>query len=182
MQCQDITELLLAPEPDPDIQRHVSDCARCAHVARGLGRLNAVLQPTLVSEPPADVQHRLAALVDVYAPPPRKAAWWSRVFAGELSLSRAILQPNVIAAQGLAAVMLTLASWQVFGWLSTFQPVVGDVGYAVQLVVTSPAGAYMNGLQLDLQSLGLWSVVGLVAWLISENGLIGRRLSRLRLP
>jgi hypothetical protein len=78
--------------------------------------------------------------------------------------------------------MLALAGWQVFGWLSTFQPVVGDVGYAVQLVVTSPASTYVNGLQLDVQSLGLWSAVGLVGWLISENGLMRRILPRLRRP
>ena len=26
--------------------------------------------------------------------------------------------------------MLALASWQVFGWLNLFRPVIGDVGYA----------------------------------------------------
>jgi len=41
---------------------------------------------------------------------------------------------------GLAAVMLALASWQIFGVLSAFQPVVGDVGYAMELVAGSPGG------------------------------------------
>jgi hypothetical protein len=89
----------------------------------------------------------------------------------------------MVAAQGLAAVLLALASWQIFGWVTTFQPVVGDVAYALELVIASPAAVYMGGLQIDLQSLGLWSVVGIVGWLISEDGLIGRRFSnRPRLP
>jgi len=72
---------------------------------------------------------------------------------------------------------LALASWQVFGWLTAFQPVVGDVGYAMELVVGSPAAVYLGGLQFDLQSMAIWSLVGIGGWLISEDGLIGRRLS-----
>ena len=36
----------------------------------------------------------------------------------------------------------------------------------------------------DLQSLGLWSLVGIVGWLVAEDSPIGRRLAstRLRLP
>jgi len=86
--------------------------------------------------------------------------------------------------QGLAAIMLALSSWQVFGWLTAFRPEVGDVGYAMELVAASPAAVYLSGFQIDLQSLGLWSLVGIAGWLISEDGLIGRQLSsrRLRLP
>jgi hypothetical protein len=114
---------------------------------------------------------------------PRPLPWWRRL--GELNLADWLTQrPQMVAAQGLAAVMLALASWQVFGWLSAFQPVVGDVGYAVQLVAGSPAAAYLASAQIDLPSLGLWSAVGVVGWLVSENGPIGRRIasSGLRLP
>lgn len=187
MQCTDVVELLLAKaEGDralaSAVEQHVGACEQCAHVARGLGRLNTVLQSALVSEPPAELQSRLAALVATAAVPSRRS-WWSRLLNGNLSLGELpILRPNMIAAQGLAAVMLALASWQVFGWLSTFQPVVGDVGYAMQLVATSPATAYVGGLQIDFQSLGLWSVVGLLGWLVSEAGPVARRLPGLRLP
>jgi hypothetical protein len=90
----------------------------------------------------------------------------------------------MIAAQGLAAVMLALASWQVFGWVTAIQPVLGDVPYAMTLVASSPAAVYVAGLQVDVQSLGVWTLVGTVGWLISENGFIGQRLTsmRLRLP
>ena len=95
-----------------------------------------------------------------------------------------LARPQMVAAQGLAAIMLALASWQVFGWLTAFRPVVGDVPYAMTLVAASPAAVYLGGFQIDLQSLGIWSLVGLAGWLISENGPIGSRLSstRLHLP
>ena len=185
MQCDDVAELLLAPEADPELDRHVQACARCAHLARGLGRLNAVLQSTLVCEPPPDLQRQLADLALGAAARPRRASWWSRLFGidlGSFKPGEWALRPNVVAAQGLAAVMLALAGWQVFAWLNTFQPVVGDVGYAVELVATSPAAAYVGGMQLDLQSLSLWSLVGLLGWLVSDNTPIGRRLATLRLP
>ena len=75
--------------------------------------------------------------------------------------------------------MLALASWQVFGWLNLFRPVIGDVGYAMQLVAASPAAGYLGGLQIDLQSLTVWSLVGIVGWLVSENGLLGRQVASL---
>jgi hypothetical protein len=189
MQCEHVTELLLADDEGgrtAEARQHLASCARCAHVAQGVGRLNAVLQSVLVSEPPLELQQQLLALVDtepVVVAAPRRAAWWSRLFSGDFRLGELVtVRPNMIAAQGLAAVMLALASWQIFGWVSTFQPVVGDIGYAVQLVATSPASAYLGGLQIDLQSLGAWSVVGLAAWLVSDSGPIGRRLPGIRLP
>jgi hypothetical protein len=187
MQCADVTELLLAEEVNqggrsPAVDQHLLTCESCAHVAAGLDRLNAVLQPALVTEPPLALQQQLAELVAT-APLPSQPAWWQRLLRGELRLGEVrLLRPNMIAAQGLAAIMLSLAGWQIFGWLSTFQPVVGDVGYAMQLVATSPAQTYLGGLQIDLQSLGIWSIVGLAAWLVSEGGPVGRRLPGLRLP
>jgi hypothetical protein len=184
MQCVDITERLLAAELDSDVEvdRHVADCANCAHVARGLRRLNGVLRASFVVAPPLDLQRSLARLA-VDSARPQTEPWWRRL--SQVNLSAWLAQrPQMVAAQGLAAVMLALASWQVFGWVSTFQPVVGDVGYAVELVAASPAVVYLSGVQLDLQGLGLWSVVGIVGWLVSEDGLIGRRIAstRLRLP
>ena len=104
---------------------------------------------------------------------------------GQFNLAGWLAQrPQMVAAQGLAAIMLALASWQIFGWMTAFQPVVGDAAYAMQLVAASPAAAYLSGLPFDLQSMGIWSAVGIGGWLISENGWLGRRFSatRLRLP
>ncbi len=188
MQCVDVTERLLVDEPgsDPELDRHVAECARCAHMVHGLDRLDAVLTSSVVVAPPLELQRQLAQLALDYARPPSEP-WWTRAAAalGQLNLAEWLAQrPQMVAAQGLAAIMLALASWQIFGWMTAFQPVVGDVAYAMQLVAASPASIYLGGQQFDLQSLGLWSAVGIVGWLISENGWLGRRLSatRLRLP
>ena len=180
MQCVDVTERLLGDELDPELDRHIDDCPTCAHVARGLGRLNAVLATSLVVVPPLDLQRQLAQLA-VEAARPQRDPWWRRLAA--FDISGWFARPQMVAAQGLAAVMLALASWQIFGVLSAFQPIVGDVGYAMELVAGSPAATYLSGLPTDLQSLALWSLVGIGGWLVSENGFIGRRLaSRLHLP
>src|SRR5579859_2182587 len=131
MHCVDITERLLAeePGPDPELDEHLLMCARCSHLAEGLVRVDAVLESTLVVQPPLDLQRQLAQLALAAARPP-SVPWWRRL--GQLNLADALVQrPQVIAAQGLAAVMLALASWQLFGWLSIFQPTIGDVGYAM---------------------------------------------------
>jgi hypothetical protein len=177
VQCVDFTERLLVIEPgiDPELDRHVAECVSCAHVARGLTQLDGVLTSALVVAPPLDLQRQLAQLA-FEAARPRQAPWWRRL--SELNVSEWLAQrPQMVAAQGLAAIMLALASWQVFGWLTAFQPVVGDVGYAMELVAGSPAAVYLGGLQFDLQSTVMWSLVGIGGWLVSEDGLIGRRLS-----
>lgn len=184
MQCVDVTERLLADEPgsDPELDEHVATCARCTHVAQGLERVDTVLRASLVVTPPLDLQRQLAHLA-AEAARPQAAPWWTRL--PELVSTGWLAQrPQMIAAQGLAAVMLALASWQIFGWLSAFQPMVGDVAYAMALVAASPASVYVGSFQLDLQSLGLWSLVGIGGWLVSEASPIGRRLfsGRLQLP
>ena len=184
MDCLDVADRLLADEPgaDPELDEHVLGCAACAHIARGLARLDVVLSSTLRLEPPAELQSRLAQIaLEAGRPLPR--TWWQQLVDLDANhwLTR---RPQTIAVQGLAAVMLALASWQIFSWLSVFQPVVGDVAYAMELVAASPAVAYVGNISIDLQSLVIWSLVGIAGWLISENGLIGRRIaaSGLRLP
>src|SRR5215469_1218234 len=180
MRCDDVAELLLASDQqhDPELDRHVAECAKCGHIARGLVRLDAVLSASLVIQPPLELQQRLAQLA-VAAARPQALPWWRRALQGELNLDWLVLRPNAVAAQGLAAVMLALASWQIFGWLNLFRPVIGDVGYAMELVAASPAVGYLGGVQIDVQSLALWSLIGIGGWLVSENGVIGQRLSSL---
>jgi hypothetical protein len=173
--CIDIADRLLAAEAanDPELDRHVADCPRCSQLARGLQRLDVVLSSVVLAEPPIELQHSLAQLVREAARP-QTQPWWQRL----PDIGRWLTErPQLAAAQGLAAIMLALASWQLFGWVSAFQPVVGNVGYALELVAASPAVAYVGNAQIDLQSLSLWSVVGIVGWLISENGVIGRRIA-----
>ena len=181
MQCVDVTERLLGEEVerDPEVELHLDDCASCAHMARGLVRVERVLASALVVTPPLDLQRQLAQIA-VDAARPDGQPWWQRLT--EFNFGDWFGRPQMVAAQGLAAVMLALASWQIFGVLSAFQPVVGDVGYAMALVAGSPAATFVSGLPFDVQSLAMWSLVGVGGWLISENGFIGRRLaSRLNL-
>ncbi|MDQ3808800.1 MAG: hypothetical protein M3336_00750 [Chloroflexota bacterium] len=152
-----------------------------------MARLDSILASTLVLQPPAELQRQVAELV---ASAPQAAAGepsWRRAVRALPRLQLRLPRPNVVAAQGLAAVMVALASWQIFGWLSAFRPMVGDVAYALELLLASPAVAYVGGLQIDVQSLVLWSLVGGAGWLISnDNGIASRRLrsltDRLRLP
>jgi hypothetical protein len=182
VRCADVTEWLLLDErgSDPDLDRHVAECVRCAHVAQRLERLDGALGTTLVVAPPLELQRQLAQLVLVSTrPKPSSSTWWTRVSQWN-PVDWLAQRPQMVAVQGLAAVMLALSSWQIFGWLSAFRPVVGDVGYAMELVAASPAAVYLSGVQIDLQSLGLWSLVGIAGWLVSEDGLIGRQLASRR--
>jgi hypothetical protein len=188
MRCDDVADLLLAPDDgraSADVDAHTASCERCTQIARGVLRLDAILATTLVVEPPLDLQRQLAQLA-LAAARPQSTPWWRRALQGELKFDWLVLRPNVVAAQGLATLMVALASWQIFGWLTAFRPVVGDVAYAVELVAASPATVYLGGLQIDVQSLGLWSLVGIVGWLVSENGTVGRGVTaltdRFRLP
>lgn len=184
MRCDAVIDLLLsdAAAVEGRVGEHLAACPRCQHVAHGLQRLEGVLRSAVVVQPPLELQHRLAALVDAAArprPETDSTPWWSRLLSGEwLRLS-----PNLAAAQGVAAMVLALVGWQVFGWLNAVRPVVGDVGYAMQLVVASPASIYVGGFQVDAQSLGMWSAVGACGWLLSDAGPVGRWLARRsRLP
>jgi hypothetical protein len=183
MQCIDITDRLLTDDlhADAEMQQHVAECSRCARVGRGLKRVDSIARASLIVVPPLELQQQLAQIA-IQAATPQPRPWWQRWPRFDLSAWLA-QSPQMIGAQSLAALLVGLASWQVFGWLSAVQPVVGDVGYAMQLVAGSPAGTYLSGVQIDLQGLGLWSLVGLFAWLVSDDTFIGRRLvSRLRLP
>jgi hypothetical protein len=178
LDCVEITEKLLAEDlsDDPELDQHVACCPACAVIARGLQRLDRALSATLLVSPPLELQTSLMAIALSAAQP--QLSFWQQ-------LRQWLAQrPQMVAAQGLAAIMLALASWQVFGWLSAFQPVVGDVAYAVELVAASPAAVYLGSVQIDFQSLGIWSMVGILGWLVSDNGLVGRRLasSGLQLP
>ena len=176
MQCAGVVDQLLAADDDLDLQTevelHLVDCTGCATLARRLGRLDSVLESALVVEPPLELQRQLRDLARAAARP-TEVPWRRRLrawFDGVL-----LARPSLAIAQGLAVLMLVLAGSQVLGFLNSFTPMVGDVPYAVELVANSPAAAYLGGLQsFDAQSLLLWSGVGLVGWLFSESGPIGR--------
>jgi anti-sigma factor RsiW len=173
VQCAGVVDQLLAADDElgvqAEVEQHLRGCDRCTTLAQRLGRLNGVLQSALVAEPPAELQRQLAELARAAAAPVDEPGWWQRLRAWFDGL--VVARPNLAIAQSLAALMLVLAGWQVLGWLNTFTPMVGDVPYAVELVASSPAAAYLGGLQsFDVQSLLIWSGIGFVGWLVSESG------------
>ena len=180
MQCVDVTERLLAGEPNAPDQRevaqHVVTCAGCTSIARGLRRLDTVVRAVVVVAPPMDLQRELARLVLAETAAPVSASWWER-FSAWL---RSAWAPQRVALQGALVLVVALTGWQVFGALSSVQPVVGDAGYALQLVVASPASTYLSGVHLDGQSLGVWSIVGLIGWALSDDNILSGRLAALR--
>jgi hypothetical protein len=174
--CLEVAEKWLVGElrEDLELMRHAAECVGCARMARGLARVDTLLVAAVVVSPPLDLQRRLAQLVaDSTMPVP--VPWWRQIL--QFDFTNVVARPQMVAVQGLAALMLALASWQIFGFVSAVQPVIGDVGYAMELVAASPAAVYLGSVQIDFQSLGIWSVVGIAGWLISENGLVGRRIA-----
>src|SRR5262249_51502341 len=155
MQCIDTHDRLLAdyPQHDAELTAHVAECSRCTHIANGLKRVDQIARASLIIVPPLELQHQLAQIA-LQAARPQPRPWWQQLPRFDLSAWLA-QSPQMSGAQSLAALLVGLASWQVFGWLSAVQPVVGDVGYAMQLVAGSPAGSYLSGVQIDLQGLGL---------------------------
>jgi len=128
---------------DPELERHLDGCDACAHIARGFMTRRCTAS-TLVIAPPLDMQRQLAQLAfDARDPNRRRGGdgWpsWTSVVGSAAADGR---------GQGLAAVMLALASWQIFGVLSAFKPVVGDVGYAME------AGGWLTGGELPERSAG----------------------------
>ena len=110
MRCADVTERLLVDErgSDPELDRHVAECVRCAHVAQRLARLDGVLGATLVIAPPLELQRQLAQLVLQAARPAPAEPWWARVSTavGQFNPAAWLAQrPQMVAVQGLAAVM-----------------------------------------------------------------------------
>lgn len=180
MQCLDVTERLLASEPDAadlgELEQHVVSCRACTSVARGLQRLDVVVRSVVVVTPPLDLQRGLSRLVLAEAAAPLNGSWWERLGAW---LNGAWMPPRV-ALQGVSVLLVTMAGWQIFGALSSVQPILGDASYAMQLVIASPATTYLSGVHLDVQSLGVWSIVGLIGWAFSDDTIFSGRLAALR--
>lgn len=182
MHCGDVAQLLLAPEDDgaqdAGVAAHVSGCDRCTAVGRRIRRLDSIVAAALVTAPPLELQQRLVAL-----------AWGA---AGESvtmrrsPLGRAtswLARPHQALAQGLAAICVLLAGWQLFAWLNLAIPVLGDVPYALQLVASSLAAVSdLGGMSLDTQGLAAWSLVAVAGWMVSENGPLHRWLFGSRPP
>jgi hypothetical protein len=65
--------------------------------------------------------------------------------------------------------VLVYALSQLFAWLGSSTLVLGDVPYAIELLVLSPALEYVSQLQTLLQQLGLWLIVAAVGWIVAQG-------------
>ncbi|MBV9121061.1 MAG: hypothetical protein JOZ39_10160 [Chloroflexi bacterium] len=139
---------------------------RLAAIAAAPARLDAALSRSLVVEPPLPLQAKLGQLVGAEVP------LWQRILG--------VLQPGgsltarlgVLAAEFAAVLLLIYASFQLFSWLGS-QVVLGDVPYAIELLLWSPAVDYLAQLQPLLQQLGLWLLVAAAGWVVAR-GVPGR--------
>jgi hypothetical protein len=223
--CREVRPQLLAPEgaASPELVRHLQACPACSHLASALGRMDGMLRAAVITEVPAVVRARLAAIapasdashvdealrsaVVVEAP----AALQERLIAladvGTVarideSLRLAVVveppaalqtrllalapadeglgwlpslwhmvrtRPAVLAGQFAALAVLAYALVQVAAWLGTLPVVFGDIPYALELLVLSPALDYLGQIEGIVQQLGLWLLVGAAGWLLAQG-------------
>lgn len=161
MLCNDVRAYLLAPAgPAPTgLAEHLAACPACAAVSKASASLDLALQKAVLAEPPADLQVELALLVPATSPRARLALAWQRLTS----------RPWVLAGQLAAFALLVYALVQVFAWLGSSALVLGDVPYALELLVLSPAIDYASQAQALAQQLGLWMIVAAVGWLLAQG-------------
>ncbi len=160
MHCDDIAARLFSGDAgDGDLLEHADACPRCRLVAGRVTQLDLILRSALLEPPPLVLQQHLLALTQ-----PTPITSWRH------ALGLILTRPHATLAHAFAAICVVLAGWQVFVWLSNAGAVVGDIPYALQLIASSPATAYLGGVQADAPALVTWSAVGAAAWAISESG------------
>jgi hypothetical protein len=113
------------------------------------------IKAAVLAEPPAELQARLAALV----PAEQSEAWLGRVW------NNLRARPGALAGQLAATAVLAYALLQLFAWLGSLPLILGDVPYALELLVLSPALDYLAQIEAPLQQLGVWLLVAGAGWL-----------------
>ncbi len=160
MHCHDVAARVFAGDAsDLDLIEHADACPRCRLVAARVAQLDLILGATLLEPPPLVLQERLLALTQ-----PTPITSWRH------ALGLILTRPHATLAHAFAAICVVLAGWQVFVWLGNAGAAIGDIPYALQLIASSPASAYLGGVQADVPALATWSAVGAAAWAISETG------------
>lgn len=170
MRCADVRDWLLAPEGTRPLalSQHLEICRECAAVEREVARLDAIVRPLLVVDPPPELSARLVALVDgagvvSAAEPSRRPV-------------RSLGPTYRLGAWVLAAAMGGMASWQVYGWAAALA---GDVGHGLSVLTTSPALPSVQALGLDLPGLAAWTLVAATGWALAPGGRLRAVAARL---
>jgi len=157
--------LLRTPPPELQTQLAALVETHAAEQAEAAARVDAAMRSALVLEAPVQVRQRLAQLVPSNGDAATGLAGiWQRLRE----------RPGVFAGQLAALAVLAYVVAQVFAWLGTLPVVIGDVPYALELLVFSPAVDYLGQIEGLAQQLALWLVVG-AAGLILVRGFPPRR-------
>ncbi len=135
--------------------------ARLVAVAQAgvVDRSEEAIRSAVVVEAPAALQARLLVL----APADDGLAW----LPGLWHMVRT--RPAVFAGQLAALAVLAYALTQVASWLGTLPVVLGDIPYALELLLLSPAVDYLGQVEGLLQQLALWLLVGAAGWLLAQG-------------
>lgn len=175
MQCDDVTAQLLAPDADlsAEIRAHLDGCAACSAAARSAGALDRVLASSLVIAPPAALQSQLAQLALASAAPPRPVVP-ARTGLGAF-FDRLTPAFTVGAVQGVVMFLLGVAIWELWHVAGAVSSAIGSIPFALELVASSPAGAYLpdvSDLVGSIAPLVPWAVVAVLVWVVLDAGLL----------
>ncbi|MBV8084094.1 MAG: hypothetical protein JO247_04680 [Chloroflexi bacterium] len=163
----------LVAAPPPELQQRLLALPELV-ADSATARVDAALRAEVVAEPLAPLQRQLAALA---AEAGGARPWYQRLWAALTGMvGGEALAPRlgVFAAELAAVGVLIYALVQLVAWVSSLPIVLGDVPYAIALLVWSPAVDYLAQLQGLLQQLGLWLLVAGGGWIVAQ-GLPGRQ-------
>ena len=131
--------------------------AEIASQEQATARVDAAVRSALVLGAPVQVRQRLAALTSAAQ---GERSWLAAAWR---SLRE---RPGVLAGQLAAVAVLAYVVLQLFAWLGTLPVVVGDVPYALELLVFSPAVDYLGQVEGLVQQLALWLMVGAAGFIL----------------
>ncbi|HEU0168675.1 MAG TPA: hypothetical protein VFS62_12930 [Chloroflexota bacterium] len=163
----------LIAQPSPALQQRLLALPELVAGA-ATERADGALRAEVVAEPPLALQRRLVAMA---AGAGASRSWYQRLWAAVTGLAGGeALAPRlgVFAAELAALGVLVYALVQLVAWVSSLPIILGDVPYAIALLIWSPAVDYLAQLQGLLQQLGLWLLVAGAGWIVAQ-GLPGRQ-------
>ncbi|HUZ76817.1 MAG TPA: hypothetical protein VMV93_04445 [Chloroflexota bacterium] len=166
MQCAELNELLLLPDAArmEGARQHAAGCPECAAALRSATGFDTLLRASVVLPPPAALQaelHRLA--LDAARP----ASRWQALRGKASQLWPA---SDAWVVQGLVVFLLAAAAWQLWNWLGPLAALGSNALLGLQLVLASPAAAYLPRLQASaVLPPVLLSFVALAAWLLLNS-------------
>ncbi|TAK23900.1 MAG: hypothetical protein EPO26_07460 [Chloroflexota bacterium] len=199
--CEFTRHVLLVPDGSLSdaASAHVATCPACASFARSVERVNTLAASVLRVEAPIELQARLAELSRLARPATLigdpdvsiAAVGFGRARVETLSRGRARSDSRSVWSFGttlglwiIAATLVALAVGRAIALADDLWTFVGDLGLAFIVLATTTGAEAANGLGIYLGSLGVWVIVGVVAWIagggilrlpVAASAVVGRR-------